>query len=131
MKICATDQQLAHSFPEIKVILYIKFAMKYLPPLIVVLFIWQYYLQTGMVSAIIATIFAISIPIQGILWLGKRANSPLPLNLLPWYLETQQKLIKIGILPSKPVKKDEMNLMAFMQLYDLSNHYLNDNDIGS
>lgn len=129
MKICSTDKQLAYSFPEIKVIKYIKYAIRYLPPLIAILFIWQYYLKTGMVSAIITTIIAISIPVQGILWLGKRANSPLPLNLLPWYLETQQKLIQKGILPAKPMQKDPMNLMQFMQLYALSKHYLDDNSI--
>lgn len=128
MKICSTDKQLAYSFPEIKIIRYIKFAIKYLPPVIAVLFLWQYYLQIGMTSAIITTIFAISIPIQGILWLGKRANSPLPLNLLPWYLETQQKLIQEGILPAKPLKKDTMDLMSFMQLYALSKKHLDENN---
>lgn len=128
MKICSTDKQLVYSFPEIKIILYLKFAIKYLPPLIVALFLWQYYLKIGMVSAVITALFAISIVIQGIIWLGKRALSPLPLNLLPWYLETQQKLIEAGILPAKPIEKDKMTLMAFMQLYDLANHYLNNDD---
>ncbi|RKS87610.1 hypothetical protein DES39_0850 [Orbus hercynius] len=128
MKICPTDKHLAPTFPEIKIISAIKYAIKYLPVFLILLFLWQFYQRAGMVSAVITGIFAISLPIHGVLWLGKRANTPLPLNLLPWYLHTKQKLIELGVLAAKPDKKDEMNLMHFMQLYDLSSRYLSDDD---
>ncbi|WP_392551493.1 terminus macrodomain insulation protein YfbV [Orbus wheelerorum] len=126
MKTCPTDKSLALSFPEIKIIFYIKAANKYLPPLIIAFFVWQFYMHSSIISTIITAIFAISLPIQGILWLGKRASSPLPLNLLPWYIETQQKLIQLGILAKKSVEKETIDLMHFMQLYKLSAMYLDD-----
>jgi len=126
MKACPTEKDLGLSFPEIKIIFYIKAANKYLPPLIIALFVWQFYMHSNIASTIITAIFAISLPIQGILWLGKRASSPLPLNLLPWYLQTQQKLIQLGMLAKKPVEKETIDLMHFMQLYKLSALYLDD-----
>ncbi|VEI44903.1 membrane protein [Actinobacillus equuli] len=49
--------------------------------------------QSILANAIITSLFALSLPYQGLYWLGKRAASPLPLSLLGWYQELKQKLI--------------------------------------
>ncbi|WP_392562154.1 terminus macrodomain insulation protein YfbV [Orbus sturtevantii] len=126
MTVCSTDKSLASSFPEIKIIFYIKMANRYLPPLIIALFIWQFYMHANIITTVITAIFAFSLPVQGILWLGKRASLPLPLNLLPWYIETQQKLVQLGVLAKKSVEKETIDLMHFMQLYQISAHHLDD-----
>lgn len=126
MFICPKDKSLALSFPEIKIISYIKLATKYIPPAVVALFVWQYYMNAGIIITLITSFFAISLPIQGIFWLGKRANTPLPLNLLSWYNQTKQKLVERQLILSKSEKNEPLNFMAFMVLLKLARTHLSD-----
>lgn len=120
MTICPQDKEFATSFPEIRVIAYIKLASKYLPPVLTFLCLCQYYLNTSIALIIITAIFAISLPLQGLFWLGKRANSPLPLNLLPYYDNIKQKLVKKQVLINNSNNVEPLNFMTFMQLMKLA-----------
>ena len=49
--------------------------------------------------------FSVSIPYQGLYFLGKRSKSPLPLHLMGWYEELRQKLANENIkLTACPVQ---------------------------
>nr|WP_081250487.1 terminus macrodomain insulation protein YfbV [[Haemophilus] ducreyi] len=68
--------------------------------------------------AIITSLFAISLPYQGLYWLGKRANTPLPLSLLDWYQSLKQKLIseqKIMQDQAVPSYQDFANLLKLAE----------------
>lgn len=127
MYICPQDKELAFSFPEIKIIKYIKTATKYLPPLIIALLIWQYYMHAQLAVIIITILFMLSLPIQGIYWLGKRSQSPLPLNLVDCYNQIKLKLIKKQILVQNS-KDNSMNTKLtfeeFMKLINLAKIHL-------
>lgn len=84
-------------FPDGRVIRLVKFAGRFMPAFACFAIIWQYFFsdpsQSILVNALLTAIFAVSIPFQGLYWLGKRARSPLSLSLLKWYEELRQKLI--------------------------------------
>lgn len=124
LQICPNDKSLAHTFPEIKIINAIKLAKKYLPPLVVGLFVWQYYLHAELAITLITALFALSLPLQGILWLGKRANSPLPLNLISWYNHIKNQLIAKNILPEKNSQTRHLNFIEFVTLLNLAKLHL-------
>lgn len=124
MQICPQDQQLAFSFSEIKIIRYVRLAMRYVPPLIVFLIFWQYFLHAELAVIMIAMLFAISLPVQGLFWLGKRAQSPLPLNLLAWYAHLKQKLVAKQIIKKESTTDAPIHFIDFMQMLNLAKHHL-------
>lgn len=135
MEICPIDKKLTFTFPEIKMVRYVKLGVTYVPFLIVVIFAWQYYAHPSLAISCLTALFAFSLPIQGILWLGQRANTPLTLNLLAWYNYLQQKLFEAGIISEIETKNKQINFMAFARLLNLSKlhfgHYFdgqNDNN---
>lgn len=128
ISVCVTEKSLSSSFPEIKIIGYLKQASIYLPPFIVALFVWQYYMHIEIAITIVTAIFALSLPLQGVLWLGKRALSPLPLTLLNRYNYLQKRLIEQQIIGAKSIKSTEINFMDFMQLMNLAKNFLSDDD---
>lgn len=83
--------------PDVRVIRLVKFAGRFMPAFACFAIVWQYFFsdpsQSILVNSVLTAIFAVSIPFQGLYWLGKRARSPLPLSLLKWYEELRQKLI--------------------------------------
>ena len=121
---CSKNKELIFNFPEMKIVRYIKFAIKYIPPTIIFLCVWQYYLQANFALTIVTIIFVLSLPVQGFLWLGKRAKSPIPLTLLAWYNQTSQTLIEKKILTAKKIPDATINFIAFMKLYNLSKMHL-------
>lgn len=82
--------------PDYRFIRLVKFAGKAMPAFACFAVCWQYFFpdaeQTTLSNSIITALFALSIPFQGLFWLGKRARSPLPLHLLEWYETLRQKL---------------------------------------
>ncbi len=54
-------------------------------------------------QAIVVALFAISMPLQGMWWLGSRSNTKLPPALASWYRELHQKSQK-QVLRSSPSK---------------------------
>lgn len=124
MRICPQDKELAYSFPEIKIINYIKTATKYLPPLIIALIVWQYYMHTQIAVTVITILFMLSMPIQGIFWLGKRAQSPLPLNLVDSYNYIKSRLIEKKILVNDKNTANKLTFEELMKLFNLAKIHL-------
>lgn len=120
MELCPKDKALSYSFPELKIINHIKTAKKYLPPIIIALAVWQYYMPAQLAVTIIAILFALSLPVQGIYWLGKRSQSPLPLNLVDCYNHIQSKLIEKKILVENKETNEKLTFESFMKLITLS-----------
>lgn len=124
MSICPQDRELAYSFPELKIINYIKTATKFLPPLIVGLIVWQYYMNAQIAVTSITILFALSLPIQGIFWLGKRSQSPLPLNLVDCYNHIRTQLISKNVLANSKKNDNKLTFEDFMKLLNLAKIHL-------
>lgn len=124
MQLCPTDQQLMHSFPELKIINHIKTITKYLPPIIVGLIVWQYYMPAQLAVTILTILFALSLPLQGIVWLGRRSQSPLPLNLVDCYNRIKLQLIEKKVLDINANPNEKLTFESFMQLINLSKIHL-------
>ncbi len=91
------QKKLGLFMPDYRLIRLVKFASRFMPAFACFALIWQYFFydpeQSVLANALITALFALSIPFQGLFWLGRRAKSPLPLSLLSWYEELRQKLI--------------------------------------
>lgn len=124
MDICPKDKALSYSFPELKIINYIKVAKKILPPIIIGLILWQYYLPAQLAVTAITILFALSLPIQGILWLGYRSQSPLPLNLIDSYNRIKLQLIEKKILSPNKNPNEKLTFESLMKLINLSKIHL-------
>ncbi|AXR06838.1 terminus macrodomain insulation protein YfbV [Salinimonas sediminis] len=91
-------KQLYAYFPECKVISATRLAITTMPPIAVVscamllnTFGADYLPQTIAIGA-----FFLSLPLQGLLWLGHRSNQALPPALKNWYREIHSKLQQEG-----------------------------------
>lgn len=94
LKTWPMKKELYALFPECRVIAGTRFAMKIMPPVAVmacaVLFNTQG--QAYLPQIIAIGIFFMSIPMQGLLWLGHRANQQLPPSLRQWYQDIHAKM---------------------------------------
>jgi len=110
-------RELAAIFIEFRVIKATQLAVKVLPMLAVLSLMVQIqglgldYLPQAIASAL----FILSIPFQGLYWLGKRSNSPLPSSMANWYHQIHQHMVSEGChLPSaasKPRYKELADLL--------------------
>ncbi len=96
MKTWPADKRLAPVFPENQVVTATRFAIRFMPPLAVFTLTWQIALGGQLGPAIATALFACSLPMQGLWWLGKRAGTPLPPALLQWFNEVRSKLEEAG-----------------------------------
>ncbi|MBM0748275.1 MULTISPECIES: terminus macrodomain insulation protein YfbV [Pantoea] len=96
MKTWPADKRLAPVFPENRVVTATRFAIRFMPPLAVFTLTWQIALGGQLGPAIATALFACSLPMQGLWWLGKRAGTPLPPALLQWFNEVRSKLEEAG-----------------------------------
>ncbi|VEB25619.1 membrane protein [Actinobacillus lignieresii] len=91
------QKKLGLFMPDYRLIRLVKLASRFMPAFSCFAILWQYFFadpsQSILANAVITSLFALSLPYQGLYWLGKRAASPLPLSLLGWYQELKQKLI--------------------------------------
>lgn len=82
--------------PDYRLIRLVKLSTKAMPAFACFAICWQYFFpdpeQSALASSLLTALFALSIPLQGLFWLGKRAKSHLPLPLLEWYESLRQKL---------------------------------------
>lgn len=119
MRLWPNEKVLGALFPEPRVIAAVSLALKILPGLAAVslLLQWQYGLAQWWPSVITSVLFMLSLPLQGLYWLAKRAGSPLPSALARWYFEVNAKLGR----PAHPVSPRYKDLarslrQAFEQL---------------
>jgi len=96
MKTWPADKRLAPVFPENRVANVTRFAIRFMPPLAVFTLTWQIALGGQLGPAIATALFACSLPMQGLWWLGKRSVTPLPPTLLSWFHEVRTKLEEAG-----------------------------------
>ncbi len=96
MKTWHIDRRLSPVFPENRVVTSTRFGLRFMPPLAVFTLSWQIALDGHLGPAIAVTLFACSLPLQGLWWLGKRSITPLPATLLNWFYELQTKLATAG-----------------------------------
>ncbi|OOR98588.1 hypothetical protein B0187_07960 [Haemophilus paracuniculus] len=116
------QKKLALFMPDYRLIRLIKFASRVMPAFACFAIVWQYFFvdpdQSILVNAIITALFALSIPYQGLFWLGRRASSPLSLSLLKWYEELRQKLVseQLNIADQAvPTYQDFANLLQLAE----------------
>lgn len=111
-------------FPEPRIIKATRFAIKVMPAVAAISVLTQmtFHNAGAMPQAIVVALFAISLPLQGIWWLGHRANTQLPPALAHWYHELHEKIIETGFAlepaKSKPRYKELAAILnrAFRQL---------------
>ncbi|MBK4783859.1 MAG: DUF412 domain-containing protein [Pantoea sp. Pent] len=96
MKTWPADKRLAPVFPENRVVTATRFAIRFMPPLAIFTLTWQIALGGQLGPAIATALFACSLPMQGLWWLGKRSVTPLPPTLLHWFHEVRAKLEEAG-----------------------------------
>jgi len=96
MKTWPTDKRLASLFPEHRMITATRFAVRFMPAVAVFTLSWQIALGGQLGPAVATAIFACSLPMQGLWWLGKRSVTPLPPTLLHWFHEVRHQLTEAG-----------------------------------
>ena len=110
-------RELFAHFPECRVVAATKFAVKTMPPAAILACAlllqnmgMQYLPQTIAIGA-----FFLSLPLQGMLWLGHRSNQYLPPQLNHWYQDIHRKMRAEGChlasLKSKPKYKELAQLL--------------------
>ncbi|EKO3883122.1 MULTISPECIES: terminus macrodomain insulation protein YfbV [Vibrio] len=111
-------------FPEARIIKATRFGIKVMPAIAAISVLTQmsFHNLQAMPQTIVIALFAISLPLQGIWWLGSRANTQLPPSLAGWYRELHQKILETGFalepLKAKPRYKELALVLnrAFRQL---------------
>ncbi|KEY57714.1 terminus macrodomain insulation protein YfbV [Serratia sp. DD3] len=96
MKTWPSDKRLAPVFPENRVAKATRFAVRFMPPLAIFSLTWQIALGGQLGPAIATALFACSLPMQGLWWLGRRSVTPLPPTLLQWFFDLRNKLVEAG-----------------------------------
>ncbi|CAM3738080.1 terminus macrodomain insulation protein YfbV [Vibrio aquimaris] len=93
-------------FPEQRIIKATRYGVKVMPAIAAISVLTQMVFSNyqSMPQAVIIALFAISLPIQGMWWLGSRANTQLPPALAGWYREIHEKIVESG-LALEPMKK--------------------------
>ena len=91
-------KEVAPLFAEFKVIRATELAITVMPILaMLTLFFQLNYLGPDFLpQAIASSLFFISLPLQGLLWLGKRAQTELEPAMLQWYNELFAKMVANG-----------------------------------
>ncbi|MFP1835605.1 terminus macrodomain insulation protein YfbV [Lonsdalea quercina] len=112
MKTWPADKRLAPVFPENRVVRTTLFAIRFMPPLAVFTLSWQVALG-GQLGPVVATaLFALSLPMQGLWWLGRRAITPLPPSLLQWFHDIRQRLLEAGLVLAPLEEKPTYQMLA-------------------
>ncbi|MDG3087572.1 terminus macrodomain insulation protein YfbV [Vibrio hannami] len=106
MDIWPQRKELSPIFPENRIIKATRFGVKVMPAVAAISILIQMSFQNyhAMPQAIVVALFAISLPLQGMWWLGNRSNTKLPPALAGWYHELHQKILESGyaLEPAKP-----------------------------
>ena len=89
-------------FPERSVGKPFAFDMRFMPALSVFTLSWQIALHAQLGPAVASALFACSLPLQGLWWMGKRSMKPLPPTLLHWYHSLREKLAEAGQATAMP-----------------------------
>ena len=83
-----------------------------MPPIAVFTLCWQIALGGQLGPAVATALFALSLPMQGMWWLGKRSVTPLPPSILNWFYEVRGKLQEAGQALSPVEGKPDYQALA-------------------
>ncbi|EGQ9770148.1 DUF412 domain-containing protein [Vibrio alginolyticus] len=105
MEIWPVRKELSAIFPEQRIIKATRFGIKVMPAVAAISVLTQMAFNNyhALPQSIVVALFAISLPLQGIWWLGARSNTKLPPSLASWYWELHQKIVETGFA-LEPVK---------------------------
>ncbi|CAM4170147.1 terminus macrodomain insulation protein YfbV [Pseudoalteromonas byunsanensis] len=113
-------KELAPMFAEYRVIRATELSLTVMP----ILAIFTVFFQTSQLGmqylpqAIAAALFFLSLPVQGLMWLGKRCDTPLSPSLNSWYNELYHKMVANGYdapsTPRKPRYRELAKLLSDM-----------------
>ena len=92
----AKEKGLAAVFPEHRIAKVVEFSIRFMPPIAVFTLTWQIILGGNLGLAVATALFACSLPIQGLWWLGRRSMTLLPVPLVEWYSDIYQQLAQSG-----------------------------------
>ncbi|ATG73098.1 hypothetical protein CGX12_15380 [Zobellella denitrificans] len=118
------ERRLAPLFPEYRVIAATSVGMRTMPALVTLSLLLQFQFGAPQYwpSVVASVMFLASLPLQGLYWLGKRADTLLPPALVNWYWQLHEKIAAAGIPVKEPVSRpryyelgETLNL-AFKQL---------------
>ncbi len=109
-------KELAMLFPEHRVIKATRFGIKVMPAVAAISVLTQMAFNNVafLPQAIVMAIFAISLPLQGMWWLGNRANTALPPSLASWYRELHHKIIESGFALEPAKSQPRYKELAFI-----------------
>lgn len=101
------ERQLAALFPEYRIVMATRLGLRAIPALIVLCVLVQFKLGDprywpGVVASVL---FLASLPMQGLYWLGKRADTRLPPMLVNWYRQLYEKIATAGVAIAEPVAR--------------------------
>ncbi|MGI9896918.1 terminus macrodomain insulation protein YfbV [Vibrio natriegens] len=124
MEIWPVRKELNAVFPEQRIIKATRFGIKVMPAVAAISVLTQMAFNnySALPQSIIVALFAISLPLQGIWWLGTRSNTKLPPSLASWYRELHHKIVESGFalepVKTKPRYKELALILnrAFRQL---------------
>lgn len=116
MKTWPMQKQLYALFPECRIISATKFGLKIMPAIAVfVVAIQLHYLGfEALPSALTIGIFFISLPLQGLLWLGHRSEQTLPPHIYIWYKEIYLKMQMKGLQLQQQSAKPNFKELAIL-----------------
>ncbi|QGX91846.1 DUF412 domain-containing protein [Tatumella sp. TA1] len=122
MKSWPLEKSLSAIFPENRVCRATQFGIRFMPPIAVFILCWQITFHAQIGPAIATAVFACSLPLQGLWWLGRRAVKPLPSVTLEWFHTIREKLHTSGHIVTPPQGEvtyqhlAELLMRAFKQL---------------
>ncbi|SER09003.1 hypothetical protein SAMN05216522_11141 [Rosenbergiella nectarea] len=122
MKSWPQEKSLSAIFAENRVCRATQFGIRFMPPIAIFILCWQLAFHAQIGPAIVTAVFACSLPVQGLWWLGKRACKPLTGGTLEWFHTIREKLQTSGQtinLPQGEVTYQhlaELLMRAFKQL---------------
>lgn len=106
------QKSLAPVFIENRIIRATRFAIRFMPPIAAFTLCWQIALGGQLGPAVATALFAISLPLQGLWWLGKRSVTPLPPSTLNWFWQVREKLEQAGQALSPLERKPDYQALA-------------------
>ena len=114
MEIWPVRKELNAIFPEQRIIKATRFGIKVMPAVAAISVLTQMAFNNydALPQAIVVALFAISMPLQGMWWLGSRSNTKLPPALASWYRELHQKITETGFAlePARAVSYTHLTL---------------------
>ncbi|MBO1518968.1 terminus macrodomain insulation protein YfbV [Oceanisphaera pacifica] len=101
------ERQLAALFPEYRIVNATRLGIRVMPALIVLCVLMQFQFGDprfwpGVIASIL---FLASLPMQGLYWLGQRADTRLPPTLVTWYRRLYEQIATAGIAIAEPVAR--------------------------